>query len=139
MRIKDLVVVIVVYQLVVSLCIVQAAFFVWLTRKLVVLEGRVFFVVVGAIFVGLLIFNIRYVVPELKSDALGLPLDAKKQPNAAIYFDIFAGSMLGTFFIMMFVERFFLLEGALYSVVAAWVFLIISVGFIIRTKSLRAR
>ncbi|WP_139273029.1 hypothetical protein [Pseudomonas migulae] len=139
MRIKDLVVVIVVYQLVVSLCIVQAAFFVWLTKKLVVLEGWVFFVVAGAIFVGLLIFNIRYVVPELKSDVLGLPSGAKKKPNAAIYFDIFAGSMLGSFFIMMFVDRFFFLESTLYSVVAILVFLILVVGFVIRVKSLRAR
>lgn len=138
-RIKNLVVVIVTYQLVISLCVVYAAFFVWLIRRLVVLEGWVFNVVSGAIFVVLLVFNFRYVVPELKSYALGVSSGDKKSPSAAVYFDIVVGSMLSTFFIMMFVERFFLLEGAPYFAVMVVVFLVICVSFFVREKSSRSR
>lgn len=139
MRIKDLAVVIVSYQLVVSLCVVHTAFVVWLIKKLVLLEGWVLNVVAGAIFVGLLIFNFRYVFPELKNYALGISTGAKKPPSAAIYFDIVVGSMLATFFIMMFVEQFLPLEGAIYMAVAALVFSVVCVGFVVRTRSLRVR
>lgn len=138
-RIKNLVVVIVTYQLVISLCVVYAAFFVWLIRRLVVLEGWVFNVVSGAIFVVLLVFNFRYVVPELKSYALGVSSGDKKSSSAAVYFDIVVGSMLSTFFIMMFVERFFHLEGAPYFAVMVVVFLVICVSFFVREKSSRSR
>jgi len=137
-RIKYFVVTIVVYQLVISLCVVQAAFFVWLIEKLFTLEGAVLYIVFGAIFVGLLIFNIRYIVPALRDDALGISSGRKKPPAMAVYFDILSGSMLGTFFVMMFVEEFFLLEKTMFWGVTILIFLLIFTGFVVRAKPLRA-
>lgn len=138
MRIKYFVVTVVVCQLVISLCVVQAAFFVWLIEKLFTLEGAVLTIVSGAIFVGLLIFNIRYIVPALRDDALGISFSGKKPPVMAVYFDILSGSMLGTFFVMMFVEEFFLLEKTMFWGVTILVFSLIFSGFVVRAKPLRA-
>jgi len=121
-RIKYFVVTIVVYQLVISLCVVQAAFFVWLIEKFFTLEGAVLSIVSGAIIVGLLIFNIRYIVPALRDDALGISSSRKKPPAMAVYFDILSGSMLGTFFVMMFVEEFFSWRKRCFGVSRYWFF-----------------
>lgn len=138
MRIKNFVVLIVLYQLVVSICVVHTAFFVWLIRKFVALDGWILNTVVGVIFLALLIFNCCYHVPDLKAHALGLPPDFNKLPKGAVYFDLFSGAMLVTFFIMAFVERFFPLVGAPYFFVAGGVFLIICVVFWTRAKAQRS-
>lgn len=139
MRIKDLFDVIFLYLLTIAICVVYTAFFVWLIRRLVLLDGWAFKVVAGAIFLILLVVNFRYYVPDQKAVARGLPIDFERQSLGAIYFGIVIGSMFSTGVIMAFIERFISLVGAPYLVVTGLVFLIVFFGVFVWVKKLRSR
>ncbi|WP_213939338.1 hypothetical protein [Pseudomonas sp. dw_612] len=139
MRIRVISAVVILYLLMVAVSVVYTALFVWLIKKMIMLDGWVLNSVVGIIFVAQLFMSFRYSAPGLKAEVLGIEAGLKKQPLAAIYYEIITAAMLATFFIMMFVRRFFSLVGVLSWVITGLVFLIVFLGFFVRVKKLRCR
>lgn len=135
MRIKNFIVSVAVYQLAILVSVVYAAFLVRLVEKIVILEGWLFIVVSGTLFVVLLIFNVVHGAQGLRRHILGINSDNKDIPSGVIYFDIVLGSSFLTFIAMLFVDQFFVLVGRSYLIVAAIIFLSLCVFLKIRSKS----
>lgn len=134
MRFKNSIVSIIVYSLVVLLSVVCTAFVIRLIETLIILEGWLFNIIASAVFIILLVLNLVYGAPELKAYSLGFTSSDRRVPKVVFYFDVVLASSFLTFFVMQFIEEFFIL-GEAGLVVAAIVFSVLLVFLIMKASA----